>query len=217
MISIIIPTLNEEKYLPLLLDSIKKQKYRCEVIVVDTFSKDKTVKIARKYGCKVIMGHFKNPGDSRNGGAKKASGDLLLFLDADVILSKDFLKKNIGEFQRRKLDVASCYAIPLSKKIVDKLFYGSANIFLKFMQRIKPFAHGFCIFCKKEVHEKINGFNTALKFGEDSDYVLKASKIAKFRMLRSKKILASVRRMDKEGRLIAYSKYLAYNFYRLFF
>src|SRR5437870_493328 len=84
-ISIIIPSLNEEQSLPLLLQSIKKQTIQPkEIIVADAFSTDKTRSIAKKFNCTVINGGL--PGKGRNAGAKVATQDILLFLDADVIL-----------------------------------------------------------------------------------------------------------------------------------
>ena len=54
MISIIIPTLNEEKYLPLLLSSIKKQNFNdYEIIIADAGSDDKTLEIVKNYNCKI--------------------------------------------------------------------------------------------------------------------------------------------------------------------
>ena len=91
MLSIIIPCLNEEEYLPLLLESVKKQKFLdYEIILADAGSKDKTLQIAKKYNCKIVPGGL--PSKGRNQGAKKAKGDLLLFLDADVILPDGFFK-----------------------------------------------------------------------------------------------------------------------------
>ena len=76
MLSIIIPTLNEEKYLPKLLDSIVKQSYKdYEIIIADNNSKDKTRSIARSYGCRLTKGGM--PAVARNNGAKIARGKLL--------------------------------------------------------------------------------------------------------------------------------------------
>ena len=98
-LSIIIPTLNEEKYLPLLLKSIKKQTLKpLEIILADARSKDETIKIGREFGCKIIKGG--NPGFGRNNGAKIAKGEMLLFLDADVILPKrTFLEDSVNEIK----------------------------------------------------------------------------------------------------------------------
>ena len=110
MISIIIPTLNEEKYLPHLLKSIKEQDFfsnpeKLEIIVADAGSEDKTVEIAKSFGCQITKGGL--PAKGKNEGAKIARGDLFLFLDSDVILDKNYLKKALKEFRERKLSVAS--------------------------------------------------------------------------------------------------------------
>src|SRR5687767_8595987 len=106
-ISIIIPTFNEEQYLPKLLKSIEAQTVQpTEIIVVDAYSVDTTRKIAKSYNCKVIDGGV--PAKARNLGAKIASQPILLFLDADVILPKAFLEKTIKEMTNRNLDIASC-------------------------------------------------------------------------------------------------------------
>ena len=118
MISIIIPTLNEKKYLPKLLESLKKQTYRdYEMIVADNGSKDRTRDIAKSYGCKVVMGGL--PAVGRNNGAKAAKGDYLLFLDADVVLPKNFLKKFYSEFEEEFIDVAVPYVLPTNRNKLD--------------------------------------------------------------------------------------------------
>ena len=85
MLSIIIPTLNEEKYLPVLLESIKKQKFEgdYELIVADAGSQDKTVEIARNFGGKIVPGGL--PAKGRNQGAAEARGDLFLFLKKTLL------------------------------------------------------------------------------------------------------------------------------------
>ena len=89
MISIIIPALNEENYLPKLLKNIKKQELKdYEVIVADTNSKDGTRQTAKKFKCEIVKGGL--PPEGRNNGAKKAKGTLLFFIDADSLLSKNF-------------------------------------------------------------------------------------------------------------------------------
>ena len=93
-ISIIIPTKNEEDFLPLLLKSIKKQTYsNYEIIVADAGSSDNTKEIAKKSGCKLVKGGY--PDEGRNKGAEKASkkSNIFIFMDSDIILpSKNFIK-----------------------------------------------------------------------------------------------------------------------------
>jgi rSAM/selenodomain-associated transferase 2 len=91
VISVIIPTLNEERLLPATLDRLAGVD-GCEVIVSDGGSSDATTKIAKGYGCILICGP---PGRGRqmNAGAALARGRILLFLHADTTLPANFAEK----------------------------------------------------------------------------------------------------------------------------
>jgi len=99
MISIIIPTLNEETFLPKLLDSLVTQTQKdFEVIVVDGSSKDKTVELAHSFSAnlpnlQVIVSNKASLPLQRNLGAKNAIGDWLVFVDADSILMPYFIER----------------------------------------------------------------------------------------------------------------------------
>lgn len=204
-LSIIIPTKNEEKFLPKLLESIKKQTFTdYEIIVSDNGSKDKTKEIATNFGCKIVKGGL--PGRARNRGAKVARGALLLFLDSDTELeTADFLEKAAAEFEKRKLDIG----VPLMRlkgSELDKLYFDFWNKLTKLFQfSLTPFGGGWCIFIKKDLHKKINGFDERITLGEDSDYVQRAVQYklfkVKFRVIKSVKIDVSTRRLEKEGHL----------------
>ena len=208
-LSIIIPTKNEEKNLPELLDSIKKQTFTdYEIIVADADSEDKTVEIAKRYGAKVVKGGM--PGVGRNNGAKVARGDILLFLDADVELrNKDFLQKNLEEMKKRGVIVATVFVRPISKKPIDHILHDAYNLFALAVEKVRPHAPGFCIFIKKHAHQEINGFDKDVVMAEDHDYVYRAYKAGyRFRILHSKPIYVSVRRLQKDGRLNIALKYM---------
>jgi len=208
LISIIIPTYNEEKLLPKLLRSIKKQTYRNkEVIVADAKSKDKTREVAEKLGAKVIEGGEVARG--RNNGAKKAKGDILLFLDADVVLKDaSFLTSTIKEFNKRHLGIATCMPSPISDKKIDHVMHELFNAYAKLLEAVLPHAPGFCIFIKSDIHKKVGGFDEKIKLAEDHDYVRRAVKYGKFGLLLSKKIPVSIRRMDRDGRFKVMLKYI---------
>lgn len=88
-VSVIIPTYNEIQVLGECLDSLSKQTYKdIEVIVVDDGSSDGT---AEKF--KVIRQNHKGAGMARNLGAKRAGGEILVFVDADMTFDKNFIKK----------------------------------------------------------------------------------------------------------------------------
>lgn len=220
MLSIIIPTHNEEHYLPKLLKCIKEQDYKdYEIIIGDSFSTDKTIEIARRYGCRIVKDMVPNggPARGRNNGAKAAKGDMLLFMDADVRISDDFLHKAAAELKERKIDAAGCYLVPDSGNIFDKFNHFVLNSWFGVMQYIWPHMVGQCIFSKKKIHRKLNGFDETILFAEDMDYVNRSRKFGKFRMLNSVKIISSTRRFKHENAYLLGLKYLLCPLYRILF
>lgn len=91
-ISVIIPTLDEEKALPSLLHALVQEDTDKEIIVVDGGSRDNTIRLAQDYGAKVLLA-LPGRGAAINRGASEARGDLLLFLHADTLFPAGGLKK----------------------------------------------------------------------------------------------------------------------------
>lgn len=205
-VSIVIPTLNEEKDLPQLLESLKQQTFKdFEIIVGDAGSKDATLEIAQKYNAKVVEGGM--PGVGRNRGAAVANGDFLFFFDADVVLPKDFLEKALGEMDEKFVDLATCAFHPISDLRLDKLLFAFANLSVKLNQNSNPRAAGFCIFITRRLFERIRGFDETLRLAEDHDLVDRASKFRPLHVLTSTSLNVSVRRLAKEGRFSLIEKY----------
>ena len=216
MLSIVIPTYNEEKYLPKLLESIEKQNLKnYEIIIADNSSTDNTRNIAKKYECRIVKGG-RRPGIGRNNGAVFAKGNWLLFLDADCCLEKGFLKGLLKEFKERELVVASCFLRPMSKRIVDKFYFSVFNNFIKLTEQMYPTLGGACILVRKGIHNKINGFDKDVKILEEYDYVKACLKYGKFGVI-NQQINTSVRRFDSEGRLNVAKTLILSNIYRVFF
>ncbi|MCP6726820.1 MAG: glycosyltransferase [Patescibacteria group bacterium] len=213
MISIIIPTLNEEKYLGKLLKSIKEQgRDDVEIIVADADSQDKTPEIAKKYGCKVVKGGL--PAVGRNAGAKAAKGDILIFADADVVFPNDFFKKGLLEFEERKLEVASVMLNleGRSFQLRMDIFY---NIPILLLEKILP--HGaMTIIVRKKIFNTVGGFDESVMFAEDLYFVREAAKKGKFGILRSIRILTTPRRYLKDGAFSTYVKFILVEFYMFF-
>ncbi len=207
MISIIIPTLNEEKCLPLLLKSVKKQDFDdYEVIIADAGSKDKTLEIAKNYGCKIIAGGL--PAKGRNNGATAAKGNLLLFLDADVTLPPKIFTRVLEEFKQRKLNIATFCLLPSEKgEMSTFIFTFFYNLPIVFLEKILPHA-SMGILIKKDTFEKLNGFDENIKLAEDHDLARRAKKLGEYGILRSAKIFVSTRRFKKDGWFKTGSKYL---------
>ncbi len=212
-ISIIIPTYNEEDYLPALLKSIQRQNFKdLEVIVADAHSTDKTLEIAKKYNCKIVPGGL--PAVGRNNGAKIAQGELLLFLDSDSVLTNDYLESAIEEFELYNLGIAITQIVPLEKSFINNLSHEIANNLTKQISQFKPHGAGcYGILTYKSLHEKVNGFNEELDFGEDTDYIERIAKISRFKVLDNPRLLISTRRLHEEGLkeiTLKYAKSTAY-------
>ena len=132
---------NEEKNLPRLLKSLKG-KFD-EVILVDTGSKDRTVEIAKGYGCKVVEHEWNGFADARNRAVKEATGDWLWHFDADFELEDD-------EFKKALLFLKG------APKSVDGFFIGVRNLDFKGDVRTVSshiFIHRKGIKWKGKVHE----------------------------------------------------------------
>jgi len=214
-VSIIIPTLNEEKMLPGLLDSIKSQGFDdYEIIIADAYSKDKTREIARNFGCLVVDGGL--PAVGRNAGAAVASGDFLFFLDADVIIPPGFIHNVYNEMQDRFIDLATCEIKPLSDFRLDRVIHRLMNLAVVINLWLDPKAFGFCIFVTKRLFQRAGGFDETIYVAEDNDFVKRASVFRNLRYLNSAYIMVSIRRFEKEGRFAYLKKGVKLNLYRAF-
>jgi len=215
MFSIIIPTLNEEKYLALLLEEIKKQKFNdYEVIVADAGSEDKTIEIAKNYGCKITFGGL--PPQGRNRGAKEAKGNLFLFMDADnIFLPEGFLDKLLKEFYQRNFGVASFPIYPKGNGF-DKFAYRIYNDWVNLTQKFLAYAFN-SVLVKKEIFQEIGGFDERITIGEDYDFAKRAAKVSNFGFIKTESVITSIRRFEKDGRLKTYFKYLLVGLYMFLF
>ncbi len=198
-ISIIIPTYNEEEFLPNLLTSIQRQNFDdMEVIIADAHSTDRTVEIAESYGCKVVPGGL--PATGRNNGAKVAKGELLLFLDADSVLTNNYISSSIEEFELHNLGIAITQIVPLEKGFINQISHEFANYMTKIISEIKPHGAGcYGILTYKSLHDKVEGFDEHVDFGEDTDYIERIGKISRFKVLDKPRLLISTRRLEEEG------------------
>jgi len=125
-VSIIIPAYNEEKDIKDVLDSIMRQTYpkeKIETIVIDDKSTDKTAEIAKKYPVKLIKGQHKGVGAARNLGIKNATGDIILFVDADQVLDKNYVKEIVSCFKEDVAGVSGFEKLYNTKSLIAKLSY----------------------------------------------------------------------------------------------
>lgn len=212
-ISVVIPTLNEEKYIGSLLDDLYKQSRKPdEIIVVDALSKDATKKIVKKK--KTITFIEMKPGIAaqRNKGGETAAGDMLFFFDADVRLQKNFIQQSLREFEKKQLDIACPKYVPFNSNIIIILIYQFFNFLFWSGQYIFPSGAGSCILMKKSTFVKGKGFNKKYIF-DDIELIRRYAKNYRFGML-SQAVYVSDRRFRKEGIIKTLMQYL---FLSLFF
>lgn len=211
--SIIIPTLNEEKLLPNLLKQITqeslKKKYELEIIISDSGSIDNTISIAESYNCKVIK--FKN-GDACNiafgrySGAKNSSGQILIFLNADIIIDAPFkMFSAIHEkFLQSNYVAMTCpiKVFPQSAKLIDKIFSSFMNSYVRILNVIGiGMMRGECQIIRREIYDEAGGYNYNLYAGEDFELSTRIRKKGKILFSKDFVIYESPRRYHTWGYL----------------
>ena len=183
LISVVIPTYNEENYIEDLLESIKQQTYQnYEVIAVDS-STDKTANILRKYKARVIKAPKINIAAARNIGIKASNGKVIALIDADYILSKNLFASVIRTFDedeqgkivciepRPRLNLKDlCRRDIIKFKLLNNLIYVYKKI--SFFTWI-PAAYG-CDFCRVDAVKKAGYFNENIDVAEDKEFFFKA-------------------------------------------
>ena len=197
-LSVIIPTLNEALYLPHLLEALLSQtRPPDEIIVADAGSSDATAAVAQEYGANVVPGG--TPSVGRNAGAAVARGELILFLDADVLPPADFTEQVLAEFEQRELDVATCLVQPLGAGLGDHLVHEAVNAYMLAISLLSPHASGCCLLAWRELHEAMGGFDESFSMAEDHDYVRRARRLGRFGVLTRVRVPVSTRRLAEEG------------------
>jgi len=209
--SIIIPTLNEEKLLPGLLSQLNDQCFRknydIEIIVSDGGSKDKTLKIAEK-DADIVITHKENYkqiiAQGRNEGAKAATGDILVFVNGDILfpdvtLFFDYVKNN---FVSSKYGAMTCMVqvFPEEEIPSDRRFHLFYNGYFKMLNKIGiGMGRGECQIIRKEIFLEMNGYNQNMAAGEDFDLFRRIKKKHNILFTDEIKIYESPRRYRKIG------------------
>lgn len=165
-VSVVIPTLNEEKNLPIVLRDLKKIKCVDEIIVVDKYSKDRTVEIAKKFGCKVFYDD-KGKGSALRKGMMLAKKEVVINMDADCsMIAKEILLLKAGIEAGYDVCMGSRFIqgggtedMPLFRKMGNKFFVFLVNSL--WGMNYSDLCYGYRAFRKsviKKLDLKRNGF-----------------------------------------------------------
>jgi glycosyltransferase involved in cell wall biosynthesis len=212
LISIIIPTLQEEKILARTLkqfSSSLRDKFRFEVIVSDGGSTDDSIRIAGEYSDKVIIHTGKskqNISMGRNQGARAAQGAILIFLNADVIIEdpEKFLLQMLEDMRDGRIVAATCNVniYPKEELIRDWVFHNFFNGYFWLLNILgMGMGRGECHVIRKDVFEKVDGYNETMAAGEDYELFLRLHRLGKIKFVRELTVFESPRRFRKYGYL----------------
>lgn len=215
--SVIIPTLNEQDNIKKVVKQFSpiKSKYNIEIIVSDSGSTDKTVDISRKY-CDKIVSYPENNcniSKARNHGAKYAKNEVLVFLDADILIDDiDNFFEIVENSIKRKNIIAISPRIsiyPKDETIIDKGIHFIITLISNILNGIGfSYSRGGCQVISKENFNRINGYNEKFVAAEDIDIFRRLRKFGRTAIINKLHVFESPRRYRKEG----YHKILYYWF-----
>jgi glycosyltransferase involved in cell wall biosynthesis len=208
-LSIIIPVLNEEKYLPSLLTDLSLQTYRdFEVIIVDGQSQDKTVAKANQFTHRlprlsILFSDLRNVCHQRNLGAQMATANLLLFMDADNRLPTFFLQGLKYRLDLTNPDIFSTWIGAEDDSTNSNALATVINLYLDIQKNTtNPFTIEGMLGFKKDLFHKLKGFNPNLVVAEGNDIVKKGIKKGhRFEIYKDPTYIFSLRRLRKQGTL----------------
>lgn len=181
-ISIVVPAFNEERLLGQSLAQIKASAkafeplgWETELIVCDNNSTDQTAKIAREAGAMVVFEPVNQIARARNCGARAATGDWLIFVDADSQPSSELFSDVAGQITAGK-----CVAGGSTVRMDAKKFPGGLIVWIwNFSSRSFKLLAGSFIFCETSAFRKIGGFSEKMFAAEELDLSQRLKKIAR--------------------------------------
>lgn len=200
--SIIVPALNEEKYIGYVFEGLKRQSFKdFEVIIADGGSTDKTREIAKKNGAKVVIERRRGIARGRNAGARAAKGRILIFLDADTRPSERLVEAYVNNLKGNVV-AATGPILPLekTKKSIELGYKFVSIFFVKLAIKIgRPTIVGSNFAVRRDVFEKAGGFNDNLITYEDWDLSKRLKKFGKIRYVDDAVVYTSARRIFAWG------------------
>ena len=214
-ISLIIPTLNEEKYLPnLMRDLLKQTSLPLEVVIVDCGSTDETVRIVKSLqrssplSIVLLQTNKKNPGFQRNLGVENASGDILAFFDADMRIPSQNFFENIQKcFSNYDAVIPWLHISRREELISDRVASLVIRITMALARLFGLYPFRGTLLVSRIAFHRCHGFSENKIVGEDVDLGLRLSRHGKMMMSREE-VIESPRRFRKLGYVRVFSSWI---------
>lgn len=184
MISFIVPAHNEERLLGRTLDAIddaaRSLGVPTEFIVVDDASTDRTAAIAREHGARVVSVRHRQIAATRNAGAREASGEMLVFVDADTVVTEAAVRAAVEALGRGAVGGGCAFhfggRLPLYGRILEALCVP--------LYRVAGLASGCFLFCTREAFRAVGGFDEGMFGAEEAAMSRALRRRGKFVVLR---------------------------------
>ncbi|HEY2329393.1 MAG TPA: glycosyltransferase [Verrucomicrobiae bacterium] len=181
-ISVIVPAFNEEKLLAASLTEIKSaaaafaaRGWEFELVVCDNNSTDRTAEIARAAGAKVVFEPVNQIARARNAGASVATGDWLVFVDADSHPGEKLFAD-----VAREIAAGKTLAGGVTIRLDEKLFVaGLITQFWNYSSRVTRLMAGSFIFVEAAAFRQVGGFSHEFYAAEELDLSLRLKKLAR--------------------------------------
>ena len=203
--TIIIPAFNEEACLAPTLDSVHvaterlraRPRVDVETIVVDNNSDDGTATVARNRGATVIHEPVQGIARARNTGARHATGDVLVFVDADVIVPPSLLCAVHVAMSDPKCIGGGADVEYRPRRVFVRLYLHAWRV----LGTLTGMVQGAAQFCRKSAHEHLGGYDETAWIGEDVDFYWSLQRLAResgrtVRLIREPRVRPSCRRFD---------------------
>ena len=168
MISFVVPAHNEERLLARTLGAIDEAArgldLPAELIVVDDASTDRTAAIAREHGARVIAVSHRQIAAARNAGAREARGQLLVFVDADTVVSATVVRAAVAALRGGAVGGGCAFRFAGRLPLWGRILQAVANP----VYRTARLASGCFLFCTREAFRSVGGFDEALFGAEEA-------------------------------------------------